>query len=100
MANKIHPKFGNYYGKLIAADTLEDFKMRGVKDTEQFIVDMKEMGEKNLIFDVENLNDYSDTCFFEVDNDTEIVELMVYLIKLRPDEFNQTSRNCFRIWFD
>lgn len=42
----------------------------------------------------------SDTLFFETDQDTNYPELMVLITKLRPDEFDQQTPNCFRMWFD
>jgi hypothetical protein len=113
MANK-HLFYGNYYGELLSIENIinridedeEDefieFSFNDLRSSEieDMIKNLKSYGVVEVLFDVEKLNDHSDTMFFKTDENTDYKKLMIYLIEFRPDEFSEESNNHFRLWFD
>lgn len=95
-------KYGTYYGEIVyEKDLPENFTIKDIdNETDDFLEQLNEIGVKNIAFDIENENDYSDTIFFEVDDYTDMNRLLVLITKYRPHEFSEESNNCFRMWFD
>jgi len=100
--------YGTYFGELknfeeMQFETNENFSYSGCnssEDTEEFVNKLRATGVKEILFDVEDLNDHSDTLFFKTDDSTNYRELMVLICAKRPDEFSEESPCHFRMWFD
>lgn len=96
-----HAKYGTYYGDLYSHQEMieNEFSYSDI-DTESFINELLECGVVEILFDVEEGEDYSDTVFFEVDDNTDMCSLMCLIANKRPHEFSMESDKCFRMWFD
>lgn len=97
-------KYGTYFGKLVSSDKVnEDFHYNynwEQYDTEKIIKKFKECGVTEILFDIEDDEDHSDTMFFETNENTDFKKLMVYIVDCRPDEFSEETEHHFRMWFD
>jgi len=100
--NKKSEKYGIYFGELIGPSNLsEDFYYGEDYTAAEVVNRLNAHNLSEIVFDVENDRDnYADTLFFEVNENTDMVGLMVSIVNMRPHEFEQTSENCFRMWFD
>lgn len=101
---KIHEKFKTYYGELLHK---EEIISKGIifsdwedKETAKFITDLSKIGINNIFIDVEEGNDYSDTLFFEINQNTDLKALLLLITSKCPHEFDEITPNCFRMWFD
>lgn len=103
MSNK-HKDYGTYYGKLVPFNKVpEDFKYSTnltSDETFKFIKKLHNCKVLEIFFDIDEYEDYSDTLFIKVDDNTDMNKLLVLLCSMRADEFHETSPNCFRMWFD
>lgn len=102
--SKTHEGYGTYYGNLVTLEQAQEisdrFSFADVTDTEDFVNTLKFLGVKEILFDLEDDCDYSDTIFFKTDAETHFKELMVFICSHRPDEFSQETADHFRMWFD
>lgn len=93
-------KYGAYYGELIEANDNIIYCDWDEESTQGLIKDLKECGVTEILFDVEDDNDYSDTVFFETTENTDFKKLLLTIINCRPDEFSEETPHHFRMWFD
>jgi len=95
-------KYGTYYGELINGNEIsEDFHYLDYP-AQECVDALKELGVKEIFFDYDKdeQDEWADTMFFEVDKNTNMNDLLVYIAGMRPEEFSEESPNCFRMWFD
>jgi len=71
---------------------------QGIEDTKKIYGILSKCGCKDIIL----LNDEhgADTVYFEVTRETKMADLLGSMNDLRPDEINQVTKNCFRLWWD
>jgi len=62
--------------------------------------DLRELGVVEILLDVLNGDDYSDTLFFKTTEETNFKDLIVMIANIRPHEFSQETPHHFRMWFD
>jgi hypothetical protein len=103
--------YGTYFGELktfeeMQFETNENFSYAAfsgsepTEKTEEFVKSLRSVGVEEILFDVEDLNDYSDTLFFRSGEKTDLKALMLIIVPMRPHEFSEESPNHFRMWFD
>ena len=71
---KKHEKYGTYFGELKTIEEDEIVFYRPVGDreaTEEFVEDLLNLGVEEVLFDVEDFRDSSDTCFFKTGVETK-----------------------------
>lgn len=98
-----HENYGTYFGELktIEEDEIVFYSPVGDREaTEEFVEDLINLGVEEVLFDVEDLDDHSDTCFFKTGERTDWQNLMTFVAEKRPNEFSRESDNHFRMWFD
>ena len=88
-------KYKNHYGKLV--EIKKDDEIYLGQYEESYSNEILKCNFKECFYDIELENNYSDTIFFEIDENTNLILLIG---KLHPDEVHNTSPNCFRLWFD
>ena len=99
---KQHEHYGAYYGNLVNSDELNyGFVYAGLdeNETETMISSMKDAGVVDIWFDIED-EYWSDTMFFQTDENTDLKKLMLIVTNIGPNEFSEESDNHFRMWFD
>ena len=103
----IHKGFGTYYGDLLTykqalIETEEEFTYSNwsFEATEEFVKDLLEAGVEEILFDLDDDNDYADTVFFKTNEKTDFKSLLSIITAKRPDEFSEESNHHFRMWFD
>lgn len=93
-------RFGSYYGELVRVYIDSDLKFTDIDDTEDLIQQLLDVGVREIYFDINDGNDYSDTMFFSTDKLTDFKELMIIIACVKPDEFSEESPYNYRMWFD
>lgn len=96
-------QYGTYYGTLTdCISNTECFAYNEMSrtDTQKLLDTLYNAGVKNIFLDVVGSNNWSDTLFFETDDNTDFKELMVIIANVRPTEFSEEMLHHFRMWFD
>lgn len=102
--HKKSKKYGTYFGKLVNYKKVnEDFKYNynwNDSQSEKFLKELEECGVTEIVFDIDDYNDDSNTMFFETNENTDFKKLLVLIATSLPDEFSEITEHHFRMWFD
>jgi len=104
---KKHLKYGIIYGNLISLKNLTVDEILDIELSGNYLanVDKYDFIDKLNSFNLNKIyttDDLFDVLYVSVKNMTkkELKRFFEFIIKIRPHEFNKTSKNHYRIWWD
>jgi len=93
-------KYGTYFGVLVDFKDNPDLIYCDWGNTKDQMQRLYDYGVREIMFDIEDDEDYSNTLFFETDENTDFHSLMCIIANFRPHEFSEETEHHFRMWFD
>lgn len=102
---KYDEKYGKYYGELICPTKLEEgykyeFSDRDIDVLKDIYNPLTELKVVDILLDIKEDQTWFDTLYFTITEETDMKRLLLLVVYMRFDEFDEISENTFRCWVD